>query len=62
MKALDNLNSSGLLHRYIKPVNIILACKNSESALEVKTFEISPAYYTLKLIDMVIQIYDEPSG
>ena len=51
MEALDSLHSCGFLHRDIKPANIMLACKSSGSAPEVEAFEISPAYYTLKLID-----------
>ena len=51
MLAVEQLHSNSLLHRDLKPSNIMLKCKSSGCAPEVEALEISPEYYSLKLID-----------
>ena len=51
MLAFDHLHSNGILHRDLKPSNIMLGSKNNGCAPEAEALEISPDFYSLKLID-----------
>lgn len=49
--AIEHLHSNGILHRDLKPSNIMLGSKSTGGAPEVEALEITPDFYSLKLID-----------
>lgn len=49
--AVDYLHTNSIFHRDLKPSNIMLGAKISGNAPNLEPLEISPDYYSVKLID-----------